>query len=205
MTKDERGSSKVTVNPASLLVVILASIFSAEAFVMLLLSVVSPLSISTKWYLPLMDAGMLSLILFPVIYYLVFKPCSSQVEELRRSKDALHESEERCRSVVESTDDSIYMVDRSYRYLFMNKKHMARTGFSEGEYTGRCFSDFHSDAETRDFVEKVDIVFENDKSVRHGHQSERDQTYYLRTFSPVHGPDGKVVAVSVISKRVSPK
>jgi len=205
MTEDNKAASRVFVNPLSLLVVILASIFSAEAFVMLLLSVVSPLSISTKWYMLFLDAGILALILFPVIYYLVFKPFSSQIEELRRSEYALLESEERCRSIVESTDDSVYMVDRSYRYLFMNRKHMARTGFSEGDYVGRCFSDFHSDTETRDFVEKVDIVFENDKSVRHGHQSERDHTYYLRTFSPVHGPDGKVVAVSVISKKVSPQ
>jgi len=205
MKRDNKMSSIVSMNPMSLVVVILASIFSAEAFVMLLLSVASPLSISTKWYLPFLDAAMLSLILFPVIYYLVFRPCSSQVEELRRSQDALHATEEKYRSIIESTDDSIYVVDSGYRYIFMNRKHIARTGFSEGDYVGRCFSDFHSDTETRDFVEKVDIVFENDKSIRHGHQSERDHTYYLRTFSPVHGPDGKVVAVSVISKKVSPQ
>lgn len=205
MTEDSKAMSKVSVNPAGLLVMILASIFSAEAFVMLLLSVISPLSLSTRWYLTLIDAGILCMILFPVIYYFVFKPCSSQIEELRRSQNALQETEEKYRSIVESTDDSIYVVDRSYRYVFMNKKHMARIGFGEGEYVGRCFSEFHSDAATRDFVEKVDTVFEKDKPSRHGYHSERDDMYYLRTFSPVHGPDGNVVAVSVISKKVSPR
>jgi PAS domain S-box-containing protein len=150
-----------------------------------------------------LDAAMLALILFPVIYYLVFKPYASQIKELKLSEEALQASEEKYRSIVETTDDSIYLVDRNYRYLFMNKKHIKRMGFSGGEYVGRCFSEFHSDTETRDFIEKVDNVFERAKSYQHGHQSERDSKYFLRTFSPVKGPDGDVVAVSVVSKKVS--
>ena len=112
-------------------------------------------------------------------------------------------SEERYRSIVETTDDSIYLVDENYRYLYMNEKHRIRMGFSGKEYEGRCFSEFHSDKETRDFIEKVDIVFQGAKCVRHGHQSARDNKRFLRTFSPIKGPAGKIVAVSVISKKIS--
>jgi PAS domain S-box-containing protein len=182
---------------------------------MLILSFFPPLSWIREIFL---DAWILTAILVPVIYYFVFKPFASQIEareqlektllssieELKRSKEALLISEERYRSIVETTDDSVYLVDRNYRYLYMNRKHMARIGFSGDAYVGRCFSEFHSDEETRDFIEKVDTVFERASSRQYGHRSERDNEYFLRTFSPVNGPDGKVAAVSVVSKKILP-
>lgn len=209
-----KTTGKTFINPVTLALIIISSIFLTEVLVMFILSFFSPISMFNEIFL---DAWMLSLILIPVIYYLVFKPFTSQIEALKlsektllssiealkRSEEALLMSEERYRSIVETTDDSIYLVDGNYKYLYMNKKHMKRMGFSEGEYIGRCFSEFHSDAETRDFIEKVDTVFEGAKSIRHGHLSERDNTHFLRTFSPVHGPDGKIAAVSVVSKKIS--
>ncbi|HET6514475.1 MAG TPA: PAS domain-containing protein [Thermodesulfovibrionales bacterium] len=200
-TKNDRKTSPwVFANPSHLLVLIVVSIFLAEALVSLVLIIVPP---SSKGMLIFLDAGLLTVILFPVVYYLVYKPVSLQIEQLRRSDEALLSSEERYRSIVESTDDSIYLVDKQYRYLYMNRKHMRRMGFSEGEYVGRCFSEFHSDGETRDFIEKVDMVFEKNMPEQHGHHSERDDRYFLRTFSPLHGPDGEVVAVSVVSKKIT--
>jgi PAS domain S-box-containing protein len=215
MELNNKTTVKTFANPVILALIILSSIFLTEALVMFVLSFFSPTSVLKEVFL---DAWLLSLILIPVIYYFVYKPFTSQIEvlklsekalmstigSLKRSEEALQMSEERYRSIVETTDDSIYLVDKNYRYLFMNRKHMKRMGFSDGEYTGRCFSEFHSDAETRDFIEKVDTVFEGDKCIRHGHPSERDKSHFLRTFSPVHDPDGKIVAVSVVSKKISP-
>lgn len=210
--KNNKTSTKAFINPITLALIILFSIFLTEALIMVVLSFFPPLSMIRGIFL---HAWMPTLILVPVIYYLVFKPFASQIEaldlsektllssieELQRSKEALLMSEERYRSIVETTDDSIYLVDGNYKYLFMNEKHRKRMGFSGGEYAGRCFSEFHSDMETQDFIEKVDSVFQGAKCLRHGHLSERDNKHFLRTFSPIHGPDGKIVAVSVISKK----
>jgi len=212
--KNDKTSTKAFINPVPLALIILSSIFLTEALIMLILSFFPPLSVMGEIFL---DAGMLSLILIPAVYFFVCKPFASQIEALKgsektllssiealkRSEEALLMSEERYRSIVETTDDSIYLVDGNYKYLFMNEKHRKRMGFSGGEYIGRCFSEFHSDIETRDFIEKVDTVFQGAKGVRHGHPSERDKKHYLRTFSPINGPDGKIVAVSVISKKIS--
>src|SRR5208283_4131083 len=194
MAKNNKKFAKVSLNPVNLLIFILCSIFLAEAFITLVLSLVSPSFTNRYMFL---DAGMLAIILFPVIYHLAFKPLSAQLEDLKRSEEALRTSEERYRSIVETTDDSIYLVDRNYKYLYMNRKHVTRMGFPGEAYVGRCFSEFHSDEETKDFIEKVDTVFERASSRQYGHRSERDNEYFLRTFSPVNGPDGKVVAVSV--------
>jgi len=212
--KNNNTYTKAFINPFTLALIILFSIFMTEVLVMFILSLFSPLSMIREIFL---DAWMLSLILVPVIYYLVFKPFASQIEALKasenkllssietlkRSEEALLMSEERYRSIVETTDDSIYLVDGNYKYLYMNEKHRKRMGFSGSEYVGRCFSEFHSDKETRDFIEKVDTVFQGAKCLRHGHPSERDNKHFLRTFSPINGPDGKTIAVSVISKKIS--
>jgi diguanylate cyclase (GGDEF)-like protein/PAS domain S-box-containing protein len=123
--------------------------------------------------------------------------------ERKLSEEALRESEEKYRSLVESTDDSIYLVDRNYRYLFINKKHISRMGFSGNEYLYKAYSEFHSPDETKWFIEKANKVFNTGESVRYEYKSLRDGKYFLQTFSPVKKADGKIVAVTVISKDIT--
>lgn len=120
-----------------------------------------------------------------------------------RTEETLQKSEEKYRSLVESTDDSVYLVDRNYKYIFINKKHLSRLGFSEEHLIGRAYSEFHSVEETKEFIETVSNVFEKGKSVQHEHKSLRDGRYFLRTISPVREPDGKIAMVSVISKNIT--
>jgi len=125
------------------------------------------------------------------------------ISERRRAEEALRESEDEYRSLVESTDDSIYLVDRNYRYLFINKKHISRLGFLGNEYLYKAYSEFHSPDETKWFIEKADKVFNTEESVRYEYKSLRDGRYFLQTFSPVKKADGKIVAVTVISKDIT--
>ncbi len=115
----------------------------------------------------------------------------------------LQKSEAKYRALVESTEDSIYLVDREYRYLFINRKHHERMNLAESEYMGRKYRTFHSHDETKAFIEHVNEVFEKGVSVQHEHQSRRDNRFFLRTLSPVHGEDGTIIAVSVVSKDIS--
>ncbi len=121
----------------------------------------------------------------------------------KKAKEALVENEEKYRSLVESTDDSIYLVDSNYRYLFMNKKCLSRLGFTEEQIIEKTYGDFHTPEETERFIEKVNIVFETGESVQHEYQSTRDGKYFFRTLSPVKAQDGKTIAVSIISKNIN--
>ncbi|MBT3368216.1 MAG: response regulator [Nitrospina sp.] len=120
----------------------------------------------------------------------------------KRAK-ALRESEEKYRSVVESTEDSIYLVERNGAYLFMNKRHLSRFGMKEDKVIGERYDDFHSKEETKAFKGRVNKVIETDKSHRYVYQSEKDGGYYLRTLSPVKDPEGNTVAVTVVSKDIT--
>jgi diguanylate cyclase (GGDEF)-like protein/PAS domain S-box-containing protein len=121
----------------------------------------------------------------------------------RLFQDELTASEERYRALVESTEDSIYLLDREYRYLFINGRHRARMGLSGKEYRGRHYGDFHSAGATERFVEQAGKVFETGESLQNEYRSQRDGSCYLQTLSPVRSRDRGVVAVTVVSKNIS--
>jgi len=125
-------------------------------------------------------------------------------ESMRRQAESrLRESEEKYRSLVESTEDSIYLIDRGYRYLFMNKQHLVRLGLLGDQFLGQSYRKFHSPQETREFIKKVDQVFKTGESVQYEHKSQRDGKYFLRTLSPVKERSGQTVALTVVSKDIT--
>jgi diguanylate cyclase (GGDEF)-like protein/PAS domain S-box-containing protein len=121
----------------------------------------------------------------------------------RRSEIALKESEERYRALVDSTDDSIYLVDRNCQYIFVNKKHLLRLGISIKKSRGYSFGDFHSPEETKLFEEKIHTVLRTNKSAQYEYKSFRDGRYFLQTFSPVYNSQGKIEAVTIVSKDIT--
>ncbi len=123
--------------------------------------------------------------------------------ERKEIENALKLSEEKYRSLVESTDDSIYLVNRNYQYMFMNKRHLERLGLSEDDYIGQDYGGFHSTEETRDFMEKIDAVFRTGESSHHAHRSRRDERFFLRTLSPLMGADGTTQGVTIVSKDIT--
>ncbi|MCX5846935.1 MAG: PAS domain S-box protein [Deltaproteobacteria bacterium] len=113
--------------------------------------------------------------------------------------------EDTYRSLVESTSDSLYLVDINCRYIFINQPHLSRLGLRKGEVIGRPYGEFHSTAQEKEFTDKVNEVFTTGKSIQHEHRSERDGRYFLRTFSPVResGHDGKITSIAVVSKDIT--
>jgi len=136
--------------------------------------------------------------------------CRQRIKELEVSlaklsclDDSIIGSDALYSSLVESTDDSIYLFDSEYNYIFMNKKHISRLGIKGNEYLGRPYTDFHNPEESQIFLEKLDEVFNKGISLQFQHRSSRNGKYFLRTLSPIKGKDGKVAAVTVISKDIN--
>ncbi len=122
---------------------------------------------------------------------------------VRRAEEELRKSEAKYRSLVESTEDSIFLVDRDCRYLFLNNNCLASLGFRDVEYTGRAYGELHPREEAEEFCEKATEVFRTGRSVKYEHKNEKKGTYSLLTISPVKGQSGKTAAVNVISKDIT--
>jgi len=119
------------------------------------------------------------------------------------AEEAARQTRERYRSLVESTDDSIYVVGPETQYIFMNKIHRERLGIQGTEYVGHAYADYHGEEETEIFTKKLKTVFITGKSVNYQHRSLRNGKYYLRTLSPIKDPRGRTTAVTVVSKDIN--
>ncbi|OGW28427.1 MAG: hypothetical protein A2X59_00475 [Nitrospirae bacterium GWC2_42_7] len=126
-----------------------------------------------------------------------------EITQYKITEDALRSSEDKYRSLVESTNDSIYLVDKDLRYLYINKNHITRMGFKGEEYLGRSYNEFHLPEEIKWFTKNVNEIFSTGHSVQFEHKSFRDGRYFFQTLSPVKDSDGKIMAVTVISKDIN--
>ena len=124
-------------------------------------------------------------------------------EKHKRAEAALRASEERYRSLVESTDDSIYTVNRDGKYLFANKKMLSVLGLPQQKVVGRHYSAFISGEPAKEFDVHVKQVFEYGKSVTYECRS-KDDVWLLRTLSPIKDPEtGEITAVTGITKSIT--
>lgn len=119
--------------------------------------------------------------------------------------DTLQQMSDIYRILVETTTDSIYVVDRQCRYLYINPKHCSRIGLVPEEIVGHNYSEFHRPEETQTFAANVAEVFATGSSFQRQYCSRRDGSEFLRTFSPVQPPGsgGTISAVAVISKNIT--
>ncbi len=124
----------------------------------------------------------------------------AEIREHEKIEDRLRKSEEKYRSFMESTDDSIYMVDWDCNFLYVNPKHLARLGI--GNYHGRGYADCHFSTATDIFMESIHRVYETGKSEQQEHEFRG--RWFLRSLSPIKDPETKmVVAVTVQSTDIT--
>lgn len=141
-----------------------------------------------------------------LVLYVIYKTtwvAKGNLKEKSLAEKALSDSEVRYRSLVESTDDSIYLVDRDCRYMFMNLKHRVRLGISGDDYAGTPFAEYHSAEEAEWFTRAVREVVETKRTTYHEHRSKRAGMYFMLTMNPIYDDKGSVGAVNVISKNIT--
>jgi two-component system cell cycle sensor histidine kinase/response regulator CckA len=137
------------------------------------------------------------------------KPTYEELEhEIRKLSEKIirqSEIENQYRNLVDSTSDSLYLVDEECRYLFINSNHAQRMNLPPENIIGHSYSDFHSPQQGKDFAENIREIYTTGNSIKDEHQNSRDGGYFLRTFSPVRksSENGKIFAVSVVSKDIT--
>lgn len=121
-----------------------------------------------------------------------------QIVRWKQTEEAHEYAETNFRTIVEATEDSIYMVDRHYRYLFINKPHQKRLGIFNEPYESKMYRDLHSDEENRRFVNSMTQVMTHSKFYLE--EYEKEGRYYYRKFIPIkYQSSSQILAVTVVS------
>ncbi len=108
------------------------------------------------------------------------------------------------RSLVESSTDSMYIVDRQCRYLFANRHHLERRGKRLEEIVGSPYWGVYRQEHHKEFTARVKEVLATDKSIQFDHPAHTDpKRHILQTFSPIKDRNAKITAVAVVSKDIT--
>lgn len=138
----------------------------------------------------------------PKVQFAELKNMITQAVMRKRVEEALLQSETNYRTLVECTEDSIYMVDRQGRYLFMNSHHRNRLGIPDKDYKTLIYDDLHTEEETDLFMDLVCDVIRSGQPIQN--EYERDGRWFVRTISPVNNDIvQQTIAVTVVSTEIT--
>ena len=134
-----------------------------------------------------------------------YEELEQKIAELERNILQYENTENQYRYLVDSTTDSLYLVDEKCHYIFMNNNHIQRLKLPIEKIIGHSYDEFHSAEQSKEFAEKVKEVYTANKSVQDEYQSSHESGYFLRTFSPVRDfiNNGKIIAVAIVSKNIT--
>ncbi|MDH5695530.1 MAG: PAS domain S-box protein [Dehalococcoidia bacterium] len=76
------------------------------------------------------------------------------ITERKRAEEALRESEERFRSIVENSHEGIHILDDAYRYIYVNDEMCRIRGYSRAELIGHDFREFLDEESKQFFVDR---------------------------------------------------
>lgn len=130
-----------------LLIVLIGSVFFIEVVVM---DVVLAFTHLSKTGEALLDASLLTLLLFPIFYFLIFRPLILNIAERKRI-----EAELRIAAVAFEIKDPSLITDAKANIVRANQKFLEKTGYSQEEIVGRNPRMFKSGMHDKKYYEDL--------------------------------------------------
>jgi diguanylate cyclase (GGDEF)-like protein/PAS domain S-box-containing protein len=123
------------------------------------------------------------------------------VDDVNRN---IKESEEKFRSLVQSIDSPVFMLDARGRFLSVNEKLVSELGLPKERILNRRFGELHSREETELFRSNAAKVFEQGTPTQFvSYNPERDK-WSLNVLSPVKEfKTDRIQALSAVSKDIT--
>ncbi|RPJ24907.1 MAG: PAS domain S-box protein [Chloroflexi bacterium] len=116
-----------------LLFILIGSIFFAEVVAMSLIYELPPLPYQ---YITLIDAGVMTILIFPVLYFLSFRPLLLHIHKRYQAEKAIKAERQRFNDILETLPGYLVLLTADYHVSFANRFFRERFGESYGQ---RCY------------------------------------------------------------------
>ncbi|MFC2024134.1 ATP-binding protein [Chloroflexota bacterium] len=120
-------------------------------------------------------------------------------------EEALRESEQKYRALVESTTDLIYMTGKDNELLSLNKSAARFLGGEPAELTGKTFSDIFPAELAAKFSRDSNLVFETGKTLTVDSKltTAKGEIWISANLSPVRNHKNEIVAVMGVTRDIT--
>ena len=105
-------------SPVRLLFMLFFCVFVTEAFIMLLLSVIPPLS---TWMWAMVDATLLVILLSPVLYFFMLRPLMLHISERKQAEEETKLAYSELNQIFNTAADGMRLVDKHFTVLRVNE------------------------------------------------------------------------------------
>jgi len=117
---------------------------------------------------------------------------------------SISDLQEKYRSLVQSIDSPIFMLDRSGCFLYINDKMLTDYEAREEEILNKHFNQFFSEEEADLFQPNLDYTLNNEETAQFVSYSKSKGRWFLNVLSPVRDSEtSKIESVSVVSKDIT--
>jgi diguanylate cyclase (GGDEF)-like protein/PAS domain S-box-containing protein len=160
MLRTPKTATKV-ISPHKLLLLLVATLFAVELLVMLGLSQFPQLP---AWLDNILDPALLAVILFPIFYYLSYRPLVRAVNRLEQANEAQRKNEVTLRAMLDNLPSMAWLKDTEGRYLAVNQKFVEACGKqSLDEVVGRRSVEVCPEWMLESFYEDDQVIMESGK------------------------------------------
>ena len=130
---------------------------------------------------------------------------AKMIAECKRSENALRESDRTLRSIVGNSSDEIFMLDKSLKYLFVNKPLANTLGKVPEEIIGKSIHEVYAPEIAVQFSNNIHKIFETAKSLFiEEKMTAQGQEFFISTrLNPVLDNMGRVRAVTGIVRDIT--
>ncbi|MHA1975343.1 MAG: PAS domain-containing sensor histidine kinase [Candidatus Hodarchaeales archaeon] len=135
-----------------LFILTIITIFFCELIIMIFIELF--LSISPEIEV-LMDAILITVLIFPILYVAIFKPLEQDILERKKVEKALYESKEKYQLLVESMEEGVIFEDPRGIISYINPRIIDMVGYSKEEVIGSHWKKLIPPEELDKVIEKT--------------------------------------------------
>ncbi|MGZ9234462.1 MAG: PAS domain S-box protein [Anaerolineales bacterium] len=176
-----------------LLYVLVGSIFVAELVAMGIIYVLPGFS---YYIVSIIDAGIMTVLIFPVLYFLSFQPLVRHIYRRQRAEQALQKKEELEEKFFNSIDLLIAYMDRDFNFIRVNDAYARVEGQTPADFIGKNHFKLYPHPENerifRQVIESGEAFSVHEKPFEYLASADRGVTYWDWGLQPVKGPNGVV-------------